>query len=361
MNLFQSNSDVENFIIIMILFAMFVSGIAPLKNYNKVEKGFKFDRNFSGALKGIACVLILTGHYSQMFYGQVHGCLSWYVAQISANVALVWFMFISGYGLTKSKCNISNHFTACILRCSKVLFPLLFVMLVSFGVYLVLPSWHYSVNEANKLVIPEEMLMMQNIADLNWRIILFSPVKWYWYVWCILFYYVLFYLSSYLAQQTKWNHTGILMILLICYYFTAYTLLGSLLAHYYRLTWAFFFGHLLAARTEISRRVFVGGVMLGLASFANEGRYMCISFFIAIITIIGIGWLNKKYSFRGRILLNMGILSYFFYLLHRRVCWPIACTFGIHDLIIWIFLTLLMTIFVHKVYHKISIPYNRGK
>ena len=60
------------------------------------------DLNMSKAMKGIACVFILLGHYGQRKAALMPdaGFISKAVWMSTANIGLVWFMFFSGYGLS---------------------------------------------------------------------------------------------------------------------------------------------------------------------------------------------------------------------------------------------------------------------
>lgn len=61
----------------------------------------------SVGLKGISCILILIAHFYNMYHWNDNHSISWLhfskiCGNFGANIALVIFMFISGYGLSKS-------------------------------------------------------------------------------------------------------------------------------------------------------------------------------------------------------------------------------------------------------------------
>lgn len=92
--------DVEFIILIFSLILLFC---LSLKNrMMKSSKGFlEIDLDMSFMMKGIACILILMGHYVNLTSSIVeHGSLSKYIYLTSANIGLVWFMFFSGYGIS---------------------------------------------------------------------------------------------------------------------------------------------------------------------------------------------------------------------------------------------------------------------
>ena len=100
------------------------------------------DYNFSVAIKGIACVLILMGHYrtyilplsdDETFITQV-------VGMSSANVALFLFMFFSGYGMSLKEYvghEIKQEWFA---RVKKIYLPLLVTCVLMIFVYALLPD-----------------------------------------------------------------------------------------------------------------------------------------------------------------------------------------------------------------------------
>lgn len=99
--------NVEFCVILMLLVAfLFFSLKSKTGNCREalLATPFAFGRDMSTLLKGIACIFILMSHYVAIYYGTglPNGALH-YVQIYAANIALVWFMFCSGYGLTLKK------------------------------------------------------------------------------------------------------------------------------------------------------------------------------------------------------------------------------------------------------------------
>lgn len=204
---FTTVADYEHVLILLILFFAFVLGLKATSKVSNTTQTFFLDRDYSSALKGIGAVLILMGHYGQMEINRIDSgakSVDAIVAMITANVALVWFMFISGYGLTVSKQNITNHFSDCMKRLSKVFFPMLFVFLLSLIMYVFMQEPKVIIR-AKDLCIPDEIRILPNgIAD-NFGFVLSGIIRWYWYPWCAMMMYVCFYLADYIACKLKIN------------------------------------------------------------------------------------------------------------------------------------------------------------
>lgn len=257
-SVFYFTSEYEHVAIVLILTVLFVMGLKK-RSIKQEHAGFNLDRQYSAALKGMACIMILMSHYEMMIHEDaLHRGIAAFVGCTASNMALVWFMFISGYGLTVSKSGISNHIRGVCERCSKVFFPMLFIFCISLFLYLFIPL-NLPISAIKELVMPKELYIFNGIIPFDLRTFVIAPVKWYWFVWCILMYYIIFYLSDYLSQKYKVSSTYFLMGLLVVYYICAYHILGLSFAHYYRLTWAFFFGHLFARWHDLPLFTKLGG------------------------------------------------------------------------------------------------------
>lgn len=350
-------SEYEHIVLLLILTCLFILGLKRREN-SQDYSGFRIDKDYSGALKGIACVLILMSHYEQMIHnGHVHHLsqstsITFLVGNCAYNIGLVWFMFISGYGLTVSKSGIKDHLLGTYKRCSKVVYPMLFIFTMSLLIYIILPGL-LPLNYVEDYVIPQELYMLKGVMDFNIGTFLFAPIKWYWYVWCILMYYVIFYASDYLSQRYNMSMTVVLLLFLSIYYISTFNILGASLAHYYRLTWAFFCGHLFAKWKDIPLWLKLSGTILGLLSFHYESSIMILSFVIAIIIILIVAKLQKKFEFNSRALLFLGSISYIFYLSHRRIGWVVCCYLSTYDMLIWVMMTLIISSMLHKIYYKV--------
>lgn len=342
MDFINGRCDYEFLIIMCLLVILFVVGLKRRKSdLNEI----KFDKNYSVALKGVACIMILLGHYQGIPCLKHHSIVS-LLASYSTNIALVWFMFTSGYGLSLSK--ESNSLVNCLRRCSKVFLPMIFVFIISLILYYFLPL-RFGIDRAEDSAIPLELFKLHDINMSDILYILEGSIRWYWYVWCILVFYIAFHLSGYIASSKDiWNRTGILFILLSIWYIFAYFVLGESLAHYYRLTWAFFAGHLFAMRHVISKYHMTFYVLCSLCTFLNESILMVCSFVFALIILAACFFLNKQYEFHGKFLLHIGVISYFFYLSHRRIGWVLCVMGDEYNLIVWIVVTYFVSLILCK-------------
>lgn len=102
--MFLLNSDIEYLIITIFLAFLFLTGL-KMRQYDncnirdfvkdRVNLWFSIDYNFSSAIKGIACVLILMGHYRSFFLpiSEDETLITMIIGMSSANIALFLFMF----------------------------------------------------------------------------------------------------------------------------------------------------------------------------------------------------------------------------------------------------------------------------
>lgn len=332
-------SDYEQLFLLVLIAIIFCCGLKKKTNITE-SKGPTLDLNYSSVLKGIGCLFVAMGHYeANVHINSTSPSLEeyWFGSTIwhtTANVGLVWFMFISGYGLTASRNRIANHWNTMKRRVLKVYAPLLFVAIIAFPLYL------YNGAVANDL---DYFLHFFGLDD--------------WYVTCIIIFYCLFYISDYFSSKlstTKKNHSNsetlILFTFLVTYYIIAYYIAGRGHAHYYRLTWAFLFGHLLVVYKDIPKWLLVICLLFGLSTFYFESRYMIMSFVLAIVIIIICVFLNRYFEQKSKILLSLGLISYFFYLAHERICWSIMTIISRKDLLIWILFTVFVSYMLRRAY-----------
>lgn len=352
---FHNICDYEHIAILLVLTILFIIGLKKLPQKKQCQ-GFVLDRDFSGALKGIGAVMILMGHFAVMQIGYSEGdpkSINWIVSWSTANIALVWFMFISGYGLTVSKKTITNHFITGAIRISKVFLPMLFVFVVSLLLYAILP-YPYTEETVRALAIPAEIGMIPNDIAGNIVFIGGGIIRWYWYPWCAIMLYVCYYVADYISSKFQLNKSWTLLFVLALYYIGAFMILGPSLAHYYRLVWAFFFGHLFVRWVAQPKWQTYTMALIALSTFAFEGKFMILSFIIAIAVILISSKLNKQYEFQGKWLINLGVLSYFYYLCHRRIVWPVMCEFDCHDVLVWSLISLIVAFVLHAIYYKLK-------
>ena len=98
--------DIEYIIIYFVLFLLFILSLSPQRP-DYAHPLLCIDLEMSKAIKGIACIMILTAHWGQRRLSGVDdiGYVSKVVWSMAASIGLVWFMFFSGYGLSLKKMN----------------------------------------------------------------------------------------------------------------------------------------------------------------------------------------------------------------------------------------------------------------
>lgn len=320
--------NIEPFIVYAVMAILFVTGFRK-KDVSPELRSFTLDRQLSNAMKGLACVLVLVSHHRLLVMAEPGDVISKavsYLCGIICNMGLVWFMAISGYGLTVSSSGRRITVAKLLGRYGKILFPVLFAGAIASLLFMVF-------NPHSSLVA----------SYRNWNE--------YWYVWCILAFYMFFYLSLFIEQKYGLKKTYTLFAMLVAWYFATYFILGPSLQHYYRFTWAFFFGHVLACRDDRSAYALCA---VSLLTFINQD-YLGISSFVAGIgTMILASWLDKRYAYSGKIFLFLGSISYFFYLSHIRIGWVLENRLGTGDLIVWILVTILVSYTLDRIYKLLS-------
>lgn len=196
-------------------------------------------------MKGIACVFILLGHYGQRKAALMPdaGFISKAVWMSTANIGLVWFMFFSGYGLSLKHMEKGEIMGKWWNRLKKVYLPLLFTSLISIGAYALLPM-KFDAAMSKKLWLVDEIAAIHQGNFMGWFPSAFGWLDWY--VFCIMIFYTLFYLSYFIMKKTGWNQTLVLSFLMVAYFVWAYKVFGTPAAHWYRFIWTFLLGHIIA-------------------------------------------------------------------------------------------------------------------
>lgn len=288
-----------------------------------------FGREMSTLLKGVACIFILMSHYVALFYGTglPNGTLH-YVQIYAANIALVWFMFCSGYGMTLKSQSGGARFCELKMRILKIYVPLVLVCLLSMMVKYV----------------------FRQSPDLSLSYLL--GLRDEWYVWCIIFFYVIFYVAFDLSSSLHVDITYILTLLMMAYFIFAYNFFGESQAHYYRFPLAFMAGHVVAKEKKGMESV-IGIGMVMLTFFFMEFHFVkCYVIAFAVLYLLGVA--DKLFIVCHGILYRIGIVSYFFYLCHQRIAKPILDFFGFSDCLMWIILTILASYTVNWIFSKMT-------
>lgn len=121
--------DIENIVVLLALTVLFVSGLrkreSPLASTDFYHC-LSIDLSLTTAIKGIACIFILIGHFGTMNYNDTGtGVVTKAIHLTTANIALTWFMFFSGYGLSLKEYRPSHIKKEWCKRLKKTYLPLL--------------------------------------------------------------------------------------------------------------------------------------------------------------------------------------------------------------------------------------------
>ena len=348
-------SDCEYIIIIALLITSILFSLEKKSKTNST-----LDIKMSNAIKGIACIAILMAHYYTMRLSPLSDSwsLSKLIGRFAANIALVLFMFLSGYGITISekkdeKRNLLNLENVLKKRILKVYLPLIFVCLVALIIYTLYP-FQIPFNDIEEYKLPIEVFLINNFNNEN----IFSLIKfslgWIdWFIYCIICFYILFYTAQNTAIILKIHPSIILSIFLLIYYILSYNILGQEHAHYYRITWAFLLGNIVACHNELTKKTISIILLIFFHTILNENIYQQLSFLIAGIFIVLIFRINKNYTIKGNILLLLGNISFFYYLCHIRITYVLMYYTKIDSVLIWTLFNIVIAYVMNKLYHII--------
>lgn len=333
-------NDIEFLIIFLLTFILFISGLTK-REVIVNDKYPGIDLPMSSALKGVACVFILMGHFVSRRTNIVDApIVSKLVYLTTANIALAIFMFFSGYGLTLKKTVWGGRIY--INRLKKVYLPLLYTCIIALILYTLLPS-KFTLIESDELSVPKDIWFLHHFTIDYIGILASHVLGWKdWYVFCIMFFYSFFYLSGFLTRK---NQTWVLWLMFIIYYVCAYFYFGPLEAHWYRYCWAFFLGHIYAKMvlTRQTRKLDMLMEGLLLSTILIESPFMILSYLIAVLVLCVSSRLNKRYVMNNRLLAFMGAISYFFYLSHERIGYTILAYTNIYSVLLWVLITIIIS------------------
>ena len=103
--------DIEFLVLLAMMIAFFMGGLRKRNTFID-GKYAGIDLPMSTALKGIACILILMGHFVTHRELAVDTTrFSRLIQNTTANIALAIFMYFSGYGLSLKKLSGGGHFS----------------------------------------------------------------------------------------------------------------------------------------------------------------------------------------------------------------------------------------------------------
>lgn len=349
-------SDIEYVILIITCSILFIYSLQ--KKESIVNDDNIFDIKMSNVIKGIACIFILMAHYYTMQLATLSEVwsISKLVGRFAANIALVWFMFFSGYGITKSELKRACHFNEYLSkRVLKVYIPLIFISTIAVILYFLYP-YHVTEDDILQYKLPVETYLANNFYYKNIFQLLIFSLGWIdWFIYCIVIFYIIFFISNRISKYTKITPTVILAFLLFIYYIITFTLLGEEHAHYYRLTWAFLLGNVVANYKVLTKKQLYIIITFCLLTFLNENIYQILSFIIGIISLFCIYKINKIYSIKGKILLFLGNLSFFYYLCHIRITYVLLYYLKIESVFLWAVINILVAFYMFKLYNCVSI------
>lgn len=338
--------DIEYLVLFAVLAILFFIGLRP-KEQPRAFQPLVIDKDMSQAIKGIACVLILMGHWGQRrFSVDMPMGVSKMVWLTTANIALVWFMFFSGYGLSLKKLQQSEMVSQWWKRCKKIYLPLLITVVVAFAMYAFLPE-SFSIEEAKRLWKPEDIHFLHHLQWTDtWTLL--SSLFWNydWYVRCILIFYTIYYVSNYVSKRFCVDLTALMGGVFLLYFIVAFRHYGWEEAHYFRYVWTFLLGHAVARRTKSSYIV----AALFLPTMAIEGKRWFMMFFMAVMLLAAFSWLSKRYEIKGRWILGLGAVSYFFYLAHVRIGYVVLTYLQIDSILVWVAVTSIVAYLLMKIY-----------
>lgn len=351
------------FLLVFLIIAafLFVSSkkrLVALPANNGLWSYFQVEKKTSIIIKGIGCVFVLMGHYVDRTYNLE--IIGWGIPRAiyctTANIALVWFVFFSGYGLS-----IKSYDCGIILRhlwlsrILKVYLPLIFVCLFSLLLFILLGS---SFLYSNEIKLPQVIYYLHNP---QWNMVKAKEFLVYglgirdWFVVCIIYFYSLFYLSIYLSRLIKLNHSICLSIVLLLYYILALNIYQAEQAHFFRYPWAFFLGHIVAAHKQNTRIVNAGLLFIFSLTLLPLGIVYIVDYIIAVMVIVSFGIIDRVYILKSKFLLFLGGISYLFYLSHERIGWVVmSYLFGNYNLLLWIVITIVCSSLLDYIYKPIS-------
>ena len=130
---------------------------------------------------------------------------------------------------------------------------------------------------------------------------------------------------------------------------------GQTEAHWYRYIWAFLLGHIIARQDKVNKIFAFVVLMPFVLLILLENKFMILSYIIAICILYLISKLGKVYTVKVNApLLFVGIISYFFYLVHIRIAWNIMIYLNNISLISWILISLIISYFLNRFFVAIT-------
>lgn len=356
----------EYLIVIAIIGFLIFSSLRKQEGRLSIQKASSlFDylcinKEMSNCIKALACLFVLMGHYGK--YNNFEISDPWSVSKVmwlfSANIALVWFMFFSGYGLSLKDYSNQNLTKAWWSRVKKIYMPLFLTCTLAMILYIFLPSAEKAnIGDAFIQFVPEPIYQFKNfgIAYLpSLSMALFGLFDWY--VFCILIFYTIFYVSVFLSKHMVISQTIILAFLMVLYFLVALFVIGREHAQYYRYPWAFVLGHIVASYRKNSMTVNYGVVLLFILLLIMTKELMPFAGgFLAVLALMFFSAISRKYIVTSRLIIFIGSISYFFYLSHERIGFTLMLYTGFDSILFWILISICVSYVLKVGYDKIKI------
>lgn len=358
-------SDINYLIIFIILFLLFILSISKRSLIiNKGKKGFIsklcVSKNMSTLIKAFSCVMILIGHYAARDVNtNTATIVDKLIYMFTANIALILFMYFSGYGLTLKKYDNIKLKREWIFRLKKIYIPLFFIGIIFVLICYVLPDI-YSIDLIKSKELPLLIHEFSNIHSLDLSIFFRSLLGYNdWYVVCIIYFYTIFYLSQYFSKILRCYFTIILGLFLLFYYALAFHFYGWPEAHFFRFPCAFMLGHLIAKhniKKSTIKENFIDSILLivFLCTVAIHGKIWLLFYAISILVLMTFALFENYYEVRTKsILFSLGTISYFFYLCHERVGFTLMFYMGLDNVIFWSIITFISSYCIWWLYNKL--------
>ena len=110
-------------------------------------------------------------------------------------------------------------------------------------------------------------------------------------------------------------------------------------------------GHAVAKRTKLS---WLFMAILIIPAFI-ESKIAIFDFSLGVAILYLLSFINSRYEMRGKAILWLGSISYFFYLAHVRLGYTLLTYIGINSIVLWIAITTIVSYLLYKLNSKIKI------
>lgn len=348
--------DIEYVALIVLLVVLFVVSLQKKSitiKSDKLSYCLSTSKDAGVILKAYACIMVLMSHFVALrLNNNLHIGVSKFVYLVFANVALTIFMFISGYGMTMKA--LERHaIKDAYKRLKKIYLPSIFVSFSSLVFYIFIPNV-YSLEDLTYYHLPKDIWVMHNLSlsDIpHFAIYVFGAQDWY--VRCIIYFYIIFYISYSVSKKLKFDISICMGVLFLLYIIVAYYAYGMEKAEFFRYPCAFLTGHLIAKyikKENVKTDIYL--YVISLFTILFHGIEWLAYYLIALLFISLVNRITQCYHFKKGLLFNIGIVSYFFYLCHIRIGYPMIIFSRLEYVIVWIIVTYLISVILYYSYNR---------